>query len=130
MQFPNEKQLQRLKEKYPAGTILKVISMDDPYHPIPSGTLGEVTMVDDAGTIHMRWQNGSSLGIIEGVDSFEVVDGVKTICYNETKLWASRKEAVDFFLVGMHESDGSEKHRYLNVYLKLMAGETIADDSD
>jgi len=88
MQFPNEKQLQRLKDKYPVGTILKVISMDDPYHPIPSGTLDEVTMVDDAGTIHMRWQNGSSLGIIEGVDSFEVVDGVKTICYNEAKLWA------------------------------------------
>ena len=130
MQFPNEKQLQRLKEKYPAGTILKVISMDDPYHPIPLGTLGEVTMVDDAGTIHMRWQNGSSLGIIEGVDSFEVVDGVKTICYNETKLWASRKEAVDFFLVGMHESDGSAKHRYLNVYLKLMEGMAVCDDSD
>ena len=130
MQFPNEKQLQRLKEKYPAGTILKVISMDDPYHPIPLGTLGEVTMVDDAGTIHMRWQNGSSLGIIEGVDSFEVVDGVKTICYNETKLWASRKEAVDVFLVGMHESDGSEKHRYLNVYLKLMEGMAVCDDSD
>lgn len=47
--------------------------MDDPYHPVPPGTLGKVTMVDDAGTIHVNWQTGSSLGLIEGVDSFEIL---------------------------------------------------------
>ena len=73
MQFPNEKQLQRLKEKYPAGTKIKLIQMDDPYHPVPPGTLGEITMVDDGGTIHVAWQTGSSLGLIEGVDSFEIL---------------------------------------------------------
>lgn len=52
MKFPNEKEIARLREKYPVGTIIKLIIMNDPYHPVPPGTLGEVTMVDDAGTIH------------------------------------------------------------------------------
>lgn len=45
--------------------------MDDPYHPVPSGTLGVVDKVDDSGTIHVFWENGSYLGLIYGVDSFE-----------------------------------------------------------
>lgn len=131
MQFPNENELKTLREKYPNGAIVRLISMDDPYHPVPSGTLGEVTMVDDAGTIHVVWQTSSTLGLIESVDSFEVVDGVKTICLGVSRLWTSRKEAVDFFLVHMHESEPSpEKHSYFNVYLKLMQGETVCDDSD
>lgn len=47
--------------------------MDDPYHPVPAGTIGIVDHVDDAGTIHMKWENGSSLGLIEGQDKFEVI---------------------------------------------------------
>lgn len=73
MQFPNKDTIKRLREKYPNGAIVKLISMDDPYHPVPPGTLGKVTMVDDAGTIHVNWQTGSSLGLIEGVDSFEIL---------------------------------------------------------
>lgn len=62
-----------LKEKYPKGTKIKCISMDDPYHPVPAGTIGIVDHIDDAGTIHMKWENGSSLGLIEGQDQFEVI---------------------------------------------------------
>lgn len=130
MKFPNKKDLKRLREKYPTDTIIKLISMNDPYHLVPPGTLGEVTMVDDAGTIHMNWSTGSSLGLIEGVDSFTIVDGVKTICYGKSTLWESRKDAVAFFLKGMNASDGSEKQRYSNVYLKLIMGSKICDDSD
>ena len=62
-----------MKEKYPAGTKIRCIEMNDSFHPVPSGTVGTVDHVDDAGTIHMRWENGSSLGLIEGEDRFEVV---------------------------------------------------------
>ena len=37
--------------------------MDDPYTKIPEGTKGTVLVVDDTGTIHVKWDNGSSLGI-------------------------------------------------------------------
>ena len=73
MQFPNEKELKSLRERYPAGTLIRLINMDDPFAPVPPGTIGEVTMVDDAGNLHMRWRNGRSLSLIEGVDSFTVI---------------------------------------------------------
>jgi hypothetical protein len=62
-----------LKEKYPEGTKIRLICMDD-FQAVPSGTVGTVRKVDDMGTIHVLWDNGSTLGVIEGVDSFKVVE--------------------------------------------------------
>lgn len=46
-------------------------------YPILPGTIGEVTHIDDLGSIHMKWQNGSSLALIPEVDSFKVVAAEK-----------------------------------------------------
>ena len=73
MQFPNERQLQSLRERYPAGTKIRLNHMDDPYAPIPDGTVGEVQYVDDAGSIHMIWENSMTLSLIEGADSFTII---------------------------------------------------------
>ena len=73
MQFPNERQLQALRERYPAGTRIRLNHMDDPYAPVPDGTVGEVQYIDDAGNIHMIWQNGRTLSLIEGVDDFTII---------------------------------------------------------
>lgn len=62
------------KEQYPAGTRIELISMEDPYSPIESGTKGTVVHVDDMGTLHMKWDNGRSLGLIPGEDSFRVIE--------------------------------------------------------
>lgn len=60
-----------LRKKYPEGTIIQLISMDDIQAPL-KGTYGTVMYVDDMGSIHMRWDTGSSLAVIEGVDEFRV----------------------------------------------------------
>lgn len=73
MQFPNERQLQALRERYPAGTRIRLNHMDDPYAPVPDGTVGEVQYIDDAGNIHMVWENGRTLSLIEGVDDFTII---------------------------------------------------------
>ena len=73
MKFPTEKELEMLRAKYPKGTKIRLIRMDDP-QPVPSGTIGEVALIDDAGNIHMIWQNGRSLAIIEGIDDFEIIE--------------------------------------------------------
>lgn len=64
----SEKELKRLKEEYPEGCTVELIEMNDPYRPVPSGTRGKVTDVDDMGTIHVRWSTGSSLGVAYGED--------------------------------------------------------------
>ena len=71
--FPSEKELERLRQMYPAGTRIEVDSMDDPYHPIAPGTKGTVKFVDDAGTIHCAFDNGRSLGVIPGEDGFHKI---------------------------------------------------------
>ena len=65
-----ERELARIKMVYPAGTRIVLRSMDDPYSRLTRGDKGTVDFVDDAGQIHMRWDNGSSLALLPGEDSF------------------------------------------------------------
>jgi hypothetical protein len=67
MRFPSEKELKELREHYPAGARVEMIQMEDPQAP-PVGTKGTVIGVDDAGSIMVRWDNGSSLNVAYGAD--------------------------------------------------------------
>ena len=60
--------LKQLKEYYKPGTRIRLVHMNDPYTHIPAGTIGVVTGVDDAGTVHTVWSNGSTLGVAFGED--------------------------------------------------------------
>lgn len=77
MKFPNKNYLEQLRKQYPVGTKIRLISMRNEKYPILPGTIGEVTHIDDMGSIHMKWQNGSSLALIPEVDSFKVVAAEK-----------------------------------------------------
>ena len=63
------------KESYPKGTRLELIYMEDS-QAVPSGTKGTVVCVDDMGTIHMKWDNGRTLGLIPESDSFKRIKEV------------------------------------------------------
>ena len=67
-------QLALIKQKYPLGTRVELIHMDDPYSKLKNGDKGSVTGVDDIGTIFVSWDCGSSLGIVYGEDSCRVID--------------------------------------------------------
>ena len=56
-----------LRERYPAGTRVELIDMFDE-RAVPSGTRGTVSGVDDMATIHVDWDNGSTLGVAYGED--------------------------------------------------------------
>lgn len=68
------KTLESIKHRYPEGTRIELISMEDPYAPILPGTKGTVRFVDDMGTIHMKWDNGRTLGLIYGEDTFIIIE--------------------------------------------------------
>ena len=65
-----ERELARIKTAYPAGTRIVLMSMNDPYSRLTRGDKGTVNFVDDAGQIHMKWDNGSSLALLPGEDCF------------------------------------------------------------
>ena len=67
MRTPSKEVVQALRERYPSGTTVELISMEDAYAP-PAGTRGKVIAVDNMGTVHVAWDTGSSLGLIPGVD--------------------------------------------------------------
>ena len=73
MKFPSKADLERLRRTYPKGTKVRLLAMDDIQAP-PVGTKGEVRGVDDAGSILVRWDSGSSLSLIPGVDEFEILE--------------------------------------------------------
>ena len=68
-----QSELRRLRAQYQQGTRLQLISMEDP-HGVPEGTVGEVDFIDDAGQIHMKWETGSGLALIPGVDRFQKIE--------------------------------------------------------
>ena len=72
MKFPSREQIVTLRQKYPKGTMVQLLSMEDAQAP-PPRTLGEVQGVDDAGQILVHWQTGSSLNLLPGVDSFRIL---------------------------------------------------------
>ena len=67
MRFPTEKQVDAIQKRYPSGSRIELIKMDDPQAP-PEGTKGTVICVDDAGDILVDWDNGSGLNVVYGVD--------------------------------------------------------------
>lgn len=64
------RQAEGIKKAYPEGTRIELQFMNDPYAPVPPGTRGSVDFVDDLGQVHMKWDNGRTLALIPGEDSF------------------------------------------------------------
>lgn len=54
---------------------IELISTTDPYTELKPGDLGTVDFVDDMGTIHITWDNGSQLGLVPGEDQYKIVEG-------------------------------------------------------
>ena len=68
--FPSRGQVEYTRSCFPSGTRIILNSMNDPYALVESGTRGTVRYVDDAGQLGVAWDNGRSLSLIPGVDSF------------------------------------------------------------
>ena len=66
-------QVERLKTRYPEGSRVRLVTMEDPFAP-PTGTLGTVTGVDDIGSILVNWDNGSGLNVVYGEDLCRRID--------------------------------------------------------
>lgn len=69
----NFKHEEQIRNTYPKGTRIKLLQTMDDTQPIEKNEEGSVRYVDDAGTIHMKWDNGRSLGLVIE-DRFEIIE--------------------------------------------------------
>lgn len=80
----NEKKVELLRQRYPEGTRICLDHMED-LCPVESGTCGWVQFVDDAGTLHCKFDNGRMLGVIPVVDKFHIIEQEQTEEIMETE---------------------------------------------
>lgn len=66
-------EVKKVREQYPEGTLVELVYMKGERQ-MTEGLRGFVSMVDDAGQIHVQWSNGSTLALNAGVDEFRVID--------------------------------------------------------
>ena len=55
------------------GKQIELISTSDPYTELKPGDRGTVDFVDDMGTIHVNWDNGSHLGLVPVEDRYKLL---------------------------------------------------------
>lgn len=72
MMILSQEELKKIRDNFPKGTRIRLVSMHDS-RPVPPNTLGTVTHVDDIGTIRVNWDNKSTLGLIMHSDIFSKV---------------------------------------------------------
>ena len=73
MKTPNREWIQFMREQYPAGTRIQLQEMNDPYSTLKPGSEGTLQFIDDIGTFHVQWDNGSGLGLVIGEDRFSIL---------------------------------------------------------
>lgn len=64
----NDLSVELLKQTYKAGTRVQLIKTNDTSIILESGLYGTVIEVDDIGTLHVQWDNGKQLGLIQNID--------------------------------------------------------------
>ena len=80
MNFPSREIVEEIRKRYPKGSRVALVFMDDAQAP-PVGTLGTILGVDDIGSLIIEWDNGSHLNVIYGEDKVRIVHYNKTILF-------------------------------------------------
>lgn len=86
-----EKLAEQYRISHPPGTRVLLLNMDDPHHPVPSGTRGTIDHIDDQCNLHMHWDNGRTLALDPEADSFRKLTA-EELAHEQ----AAKRKIVDF----------------------------------
>lgn len=74
MRLPTREYVAHIRETYPKGTRVELVSMNDPYNrTLKPGDKGTVSHVDDMATVFVDWDCGSGLGVVLGEDCIKKI---------------------------------------------------------
>ena len=79
IRFPDRQIVESVRNRYPQGARVELVSMSDPYTALKPGDRGMVDFVDDTGTVFINWDSGSSLGAVHGVDAIRLLTKAEII---------------------------------------------------
>ena len=65
--------VERVKQEFPAGTRIRLNSLCNDEAGMYPGLCGTVIGVDDQPSLLMKWDNGRTLSLFPGEDSFTVI---------------------------------------------------------
>ncbi len=71
--FISKVALEARRARYIKGARVELVSMNDPYTKLKPGDLGTVDFVDDTGTVFVKWDSGSHLGVVFGEDEIRLL---------------------------------------------------------
>ena len=111
MKIPRKEIVEQLRSEYPEGTRVELVRMDDPQAP-PVGTKGTVQGVDDAGSILVAWDNGSSLNVAYGPDQVRGLVGEFTETVKEQILAIRATGETNMFDVPMVQQIANREGYY------------------
>jgi hypothetical protein len=58
------------------GDTVRLVWTSDEFTRLVPGARGRVSFVDDLGTVHVEWEDGSTLGLVPGEDRWAVEERV------------------------------------------------------
>ena len=121
-------QIERLKERYPAGTVVRLGQMEGE-HQMPSGMEGKVIDVDDIGQIHVEWENGSTLALNVEEDDFTVVPQKETLSEKKCREFLGKINEIlketDFYLLNVSCNGGDTAYAAQKLLAMHQAFETV-----
>lgn len=62
--YIDTKKVQSIKAKYKKGDKVKLVNMESEAGLIPRDMKGEVIEVDDLGSVHVKWENGMEVAVL------------------------------------------------------------------
>lgn len=104
MFLPPQHIINSIKASYPAGTRVELVEIKN--MPINPGCFGTVIEVDEAGSIHVDWDNGSNLTVRYGEDECKKVgDDLSEKTVKVTRIISNRRAESDKPLVSSKEME-------------------------
>lgn len=80
----NEKKTELLRQRYPEGTRICLDHMED-LCPVERVTKGTIIVVDDIGSVMVKWDNGRTLNLLPDEDKFHTIKHEQTQSDEQTE---------------------------------------------